>query len=93
MRFSEIYVASVSYFAGRRAPHNHENPRFAHVVKQLVLASKPQVLSCLGDSLFKNQRNKTIAAIDKRLTDASERKLVKQLQRYINIDTGRSMRA
>lgn len=84
-------------------PHEHEKQKFArelaHYLEQqdqnferLILAAPPKMLGYLRDQLSKKQLDKTIASIDKDLTNATELGLEKHLQNVIHIDVNRDMR-
>jgi protein required for attachment to host cells len=84
-------------------PHEQEKQKFArelaeflesktHKFERLVLAAPPKMLGYLREHLSKKQLSKTIASIDKDLTNASEDGLERHLQGVIHIDANRSMR-
>lgn len=84
-------------------PHEQEKQKFArelatfldqkaHKFERLILAAPPKMLGYLREYLSRQQLDKTIAAIDKDLTNASEDGLERHLQGVIHIDADRSMR-
>lgn len=86
----------------RTDPHEHEKQKFAHELAnfldvknnrydRLIVAAPPKMLGYLREKLSKQQLRKTVAEIDKDLTNATEVEIEKHLQNIIHIDVNRSM--
>lgn len=101
-RSLQTYGSSMSSLDPRTDPHEHEKQKFAQELakfldtkhkryERLIVAAPPKMLGYIREKLSKQQIQKTVASIDKDLTNASEVEIEKHLQNIINIDVDRSM--